>query len=205
MSEGVSKWAKEIFQRRREEWEKKMLPSIRLPLPQPPPAAGGVRAMFGIILHVFLFSSTTSQALDWLGPRPTPTQSSLPDIQGWTPKPTDAPRLPHQQHHHAALANTNLELKRLFRRQAQSKYPNTCGYVDGNEYYSFTCSGAYACAYHVDNFAFGCKSLFFLLLLIFPQDGRCVHVCAWIFKRPQLLGALWMFAIEREGENERFC
>ena len=86
-------------------------------------------------------------ALEWLGPRATPT-ASLPDAQGWTPKPTNGPQFD-------VVANSNPELK-LFRRQALSKYPNTCGYVDGNGEYSFTCSGAYACAYNSAKFAFGC-------------------------------------------------
>ena len=89
-------------------------------------------------------------ALQWLGPRATP-DPSLPDGHGVSPKPTDGPQ-------YNVVANKNLELK-LFRRQSRSKYANTCGYVNGNGEYSITCSGAYACAYDTQNYAFGCKYL----------------------------------------------
>lgn len=111
---------------------------------------------------------STTLALRWLGPRATPTPS-LPDGQGFTPKPTNGPQL------HAVL-NANPELK-LFRRQVQSAYPNTCGYVDGNEAYSFTCSGAYACGYASDNSAFGCG------FLIFPFDSSfCLSEVVVVFR-----------------------
>lgn len=96
----------------------------------------------------------TALSLEWPGPRETPTPLSLPDAQGWTPKPTDGPQF------HVVAANPNSNLK-LFRRQSISKYPNTCGYVDGNGEYSFTCSGAYACGYNTANFAFGCMLYLF--------------------------------------------
>lgn len=92
-----------------------------------------------------LYSRTL--ALEWLGPRATRTPS-LPDGTGFTPKPTKGPQ-------YNVVANANHDLK-LFRRQRQSKYPNTCGYIDGNGAYSFTCSGAHACAYNVVDSAFGC-------------------------------------------------
>ncbi|ERF72079.1 hypothetical protein EPUS_04997 [Endocarpon pusillum Z07020] len=99
----------------------------------------------------------TAQSLQWRGPHATPTQF-LPDADGWTPKPTAAP--PSQHVVAAAMGNTNLELK-LFRRQTGglSKLPNTCGYVDGNGAYAFTCSGyGYVCAYNTRENAFGCCS-----------------------------------------------
>lgn len=91
----------------------------------------------------------TTLALDWFGPRPTPTRSQ-PDAQGWTPKPTEGPQ------YNVVAANPGLK---LFRRQSyQFRYPNTCGYVDGNGAYSFTCDGAFGCAFNSAKFAFGCTS-----------------------------------------------
>ncbi|KAF7506547.1 hypothetical protein GJ744_011693 [Endocarpon pusillum] len=93
----------------------------------------------------------TAQSLQWPGPRATPTPS-LPDADGWTPKPTAAPPIQHVVA--AAMGNTNFKLK-LFRRLVNTL--NTCGYVDGNGLYPFTCAeqGA-ACAYNRQMSAFGC-------------------------------------------------
>lgn len=95
----------------------------------------------------------TVLSLQWPGPRATPTPS-LPDADGWTPKPTAAPPA---QHVAAVMGNTNLGLK-AFRRQLSDVYksPGTCGYVDGNGEYSFTCSASSACAYNSEISAFGC-------------------------------------------------
>lgn len=97
----------------------------------------------------------TVLSLQWPGPRATPTPS-LPDADGWTPKPTAAPPA---QHVAAVMGNTNLGLK-AFRRQLSDVYksPGTCGYVDGNGEYSFTCSASSACAYNSEISAFGCCS-----------------------------------------------
>jgi hypothetical protein len=102
-----------------------------------------------ILLPFALTILPSSLALEWPGPRATPSLS-LPDAQGFSPKPTNGPQI-------HVKGNNNLDLK-LFRRQGLSKYPNTCGYIDGNQEYSFTCEGAYACAYNSAKFGFGCMS-----------------------------------------------
>ena len=100
----------------------------------------------------------TAFSLEFPGARQTPSPS-LPNGQGISPRPTKSPQ-------DDTIANSNLELVRLFRRQNASKYANTCGYVDGNEAYPFTCPGNYACAYNSKNFAFGCTFSLMLLTLL---------------------------------------
>jgi hypothetical protein len=94
-------------------------------------------------------------ALEWLGPRATPIPS-LPDAQGFTPKPTNGPQL-------NVVAKSNPDLK-LLRRQTRSIDDQTCGFVNGNGAYAITCDGNYACGYNTKLSAFGCT----YSLLCFP-------------------------------------
>jgi hypothetical protein len=107
-------------------------------------------------------------ALEWLGPRATPIPS-LPDAQGFTPKPTNGPQL-------NVVAKSNPDLK-LLRRQSRSIDPQTCGFVNGNGAYGITCDGVYACGYNTKLSAFGCT--YSLLRFLTFSFFKCWQWWSW--------------------------
>lgn len=75
---------------------------------------------------------------------PTATTHSAADLNGWTPKPTQAPLDPRY---------AGIEQRNLFGRQLQGEI---CAYIDGNESTPIYCNSGASCGWYTDPNYFVC-------------------------------------------------
>jgi len=74
-----------------------------------------------VVIALSSFSFLT-EAIPWPGVGPTPIGQVPPAYLAWTPRPTAGPELRRRL----------IQPRDLFGRQASSRDPRTCGYVNGN-------------------------------------------------------------------------